>query len=277
MEKERSRKPQPRIAPVRGALLAAGCLLVAGAWGANRLATQPAPPKAVRSGRSVANARDRAARMSPTAAVTAAVWRYDAVTRRNLFMPLATRQSRKPPALPPLKPMPIDPFQLREMDAPDATPAASAPQPPTWIYAAFATVNGQPAAIVENSATKEAQFLSVGQTFNGSVVSVISPQAIKLKRGRDVTEMKLSDAFTATPLNEPPKPAAQAGQGGRGQGGFPGGGGGQFLRRLLPALRDNPELAASLMQRFGGRGPSAGGETPQPANRGQFQVEGGQR
>jgi hypothetical protein len=276
MEKERGRKAQPRIAPLRIVMLALACLLVAAAWGANRLATQGQPVGGARS-RPAATVRATASRAAPTTAISAAVWRYDAVTRRNLFMPLASRQSQKLPVLPPVKPMPIDPFALREMDASEATTASSAPPPPRWIYAAFATVDGKPVAIVENSGTKEARFLGVGETLDGSVVSAVSPQTITLARGADVSEMKLSDAFTATPLNEPPKPTAQGGQGGRGQDGFAGGGRGEFLRRIMPVLRDNPELAANLMQMFGGRGQAGGEDAPQTVNRGQFQVGGGQR
>jgi len=158
---------------------------------------------------------------------------------------------------------------LREIGPANGASAAVAPPPPTWIYAGYATVNGNPMAIVEKSDTKQGQFLTVGQTLDGATVSGISPQAIKLTRGAETTELKISDAFTATPLNEPPKPQAAPGQDRRGRGGFPGGGGGSFLRRMMPALRDNPELADQarrLMDDIGRAQQAGGGNGPAPPN-----------
>jgi uncharacterized membrane protein YgcG len=274
MKKTRDPKSRPRIAPIRGALLAVAFLLVAAAWGANRSAKQGPGHGVVRT-RAAAGTATASSRPRVAQAPSASAWRYDAVVQRNLFKPLGSATPGKPGALPPVPPMPVDAFQLSDVGKADAG-AATAPQPPQWIYAGYATVNGNPQAIVENSGTKQGQFLTVGQTLDGSVVKSISPQAIQLTRGGDTTEMKLSEAFTATPLNEPPKPAAQPNQGGRGRrggqgggqgggggGGFGGGGGGggQFIQRML---RDNPNLMSVIFNQAGGPPGQAPGGGPQP-------------
>ena len=284
MAKKRAPKSRPRAAAVIGALLGVACLVVASAAalrspgpsgasttrGANRLSTSE--PKVVRARASVAVASRVESGPGATAAGDAAGWHYDAVVRRNLFMPLATSEAAgKPGALPPLKPMPLDAFQLREIGPADGGSAAAAPSPPAWIYAGYATVNGSPMAIVEKSDTKQGEFLTVGQTLDGATVSGITPQAIKLTRGAETTELRISDAFTATPLNEPPKPQAAPGQDRRGRGGFPGGGGGSFFRQMMPALRDNPELADQarrFMETLARTNQAGSGDRPGPASEG---------
>jgi hypothetical protein len=243
MAKKPAPKSRPRAVAVIGALLGAACLVVASAAALRN--SGPSAADTGRPSRSDSRARvlvaSKVENASPATATDSAGWHYDAVVQRNLFRPLVTSQAAaaKSAALPPLTPMPVDAFQSREMGPAGGSPAVAAPAP-TWIYAGYATVDGSPMAIVEKSDTKQGQFLTVGQTLDGATVTDISPQAIKLTRGAESEELRISDAFTATPLNEPPKPQAAAGQDRGGRGGFPGGG---FLRRMMPALRDNPELA----------------------------------
>jgi hypothetical protein len=271
MAKKRAPKSRPRAGAVIGALLGVACLVVASA--AALRSSGPSGASAARDANRRSTSEPKAAASvvssvesgpAATATDSAAGWRYDAVVRRNLFMPLVTSQAAaKPGALPPLKPMPVDAFQLREMGPADGASAA-APAPPTWIYAGYATVNGNPMAIVEKSDTKQGQFLTVGETLDGATVSDISPQAIKLTRGAETTELKISDAFTATPLNEPPKPQAAPSQGRGGRGGFPGGG---FFRRMMPVLQNNPELADQARRLMEGinQAQQAGGGSGPPA------------
>jgi hypothetical protein len=254
---------------MRAALAALACLLVAVAWGANRSARQGPARTAVRSRTAAKAARPPAAK--PAAA---SAWHYDAVLQRNLFMPPASQRQAKSGALPALPPMPIDAFDLSKVGTADAAAGAAAPQSPQWTYAGYATVNGNAMAIVEDATSKKAEFLSVGQTFNGATVKSISPQALQLGSGGDTTEMKISDAFTATPLNEPPKPtpAAGANQGGRGQGGLPGGGrGGRFLQRML---QNNPDLATQAYTFMQSGVPP---NQPTGGGRGPGQPQGGQQ
>jgi hypothetical protein len=280
MEKERANKSRRGVTPITAALLALVCLVVAAAWGAKRSSRPRAESQVVRSHSRPANASTTRGRAIATQPPSASAWSYDAVVRRNLFRPLGPRQPEPPNALPPLKPMPIDAFQLRQIGHGDEEAGAAAPEQPTWIYAGYATVNGNAVAIVENSATKQAQFLTAGETFDGATVSGISAQAVKLTRGSETKEMPISEAFTATPLNEPPKPAAEParGRGSSGRGGFANGpGGGGFLGRILPVLRDNPELADQarrFIENFAPPGSPPGGGWPPLTDVGQ--PEGGQ-
>jgi hypothetical protein len=252
---------------VRGVLLVVACLLVAAAWGANRSARRSPQRTVVRVRPAASTAAKAQVRTAAAQAPSATAWRYDAVVKRNLFKPLASGQPQKTAGLPALPPMPVDPFQLHDETPTGAAAAPAAPQP-HWIYAGFVTVNGNPQAIVEKSDTKQAQFITVGQTLDGSVVKSISQQAIELARGSETTEMKISDVFTATPLNEPPKPTPTPGvnQGGQNRFGFPGGGfpgGGRGARFLQRMLQNNPGLAnqaSALLQGAAGSNQPQGGQ-----------------
>jgi len=253
MRKQENAKMRPRAAVIRSAALALACMLVAAGWAASRSAQQGAPqPNAKRAGHAAIGARTAAtAQVVPAQAPAASAWRYDAVVRRNLFKPPVARVSQNAPALPPLAPMPIDAFTQIDLGDAGAGAASAEPQPPQWVYAGYVTVDGNPVAIVENSGTKTAEFLRVGQTLDGFTVTEIKPESVQLTREGETKTLRISDAFTATPLNEPPKPQREStrDRGGRWRGAFPGGGfpgggpGGDFFRRVVPALRDNPEFA----------------------------------
>ena len=237
MKNRQDPKPRRRAALVRGVAVALACMLVAAAWAANRSASQSPEQQgaAARSRPAAASARTAAIASAVTQAPAAKEWRYDAVVERNLFMPPPARRQEMPPALPPLAPMPIEAFTARPLGEAQA-------QPPEWTYAGYATADGSPVAIIENAGTKQAEFVRLGETFDGFVVSEVTPEAVQLTRSGETKVLRISEAFTATPLNEPPKPAAPPtpGQGRRGRGGFPGGGG---PGAIFQAMRDNPEFA----------------------------------
>jgi hypothetical protein len=181
---------------MRTALLLTAGLAVAGAWAARSsgpVAEQPAGRKHV-----AAMSQPKA-----TAAAKAAEWRFDAVIERNLFMPATVAAVAAVAHVPPPPILPINPTAFQSQPA------------PRWIYAGYATVDGAPMAIVENSSTKQAEFISVGGRLDGGTVETITPQAIRVTRNGETTEMAISTAFTATPLNAPPQPAATNQRGGR--------------------------------------------------------------
>jgi len=268
MRKEQSPKVRPRAALIRSAVLALACMLVAAGWAANRSAQQGSPQQsAKRARRGAASARIRpTAGPLPAQAPAPSAWRYDVVVKRNLFMPPVGSGSQKPSALAPLAPMPVGAFTQVALDGAGAESASPGSQPPQWVYAGYVTVDGNPMAIVENSGTKIAEFLRVGQTLDGFAVAEVKPEAVQLTRGGETKVLPISDAFTATPLNEPPKPQAAASQGRGNRGGFPGGGGG-FFRQIMPVLRDNPELAdqaRSFLDSLAPPGGPAGPNSPPP-------------
>jgi hypothetical protein len=144
-----------------------------------------------------------------------------------------------------------------------------------WFYAGQAMFGDASGAIgasrviafVENSTSHEGLMLSVGDTFDGGVVKEIGPGSIMVARGSSVERISRTDAFNATPLNEPPRQqttaqtrtrrggAAFAGPA-QGQAGTQGGGPpapgdvGGFLRNFMrsPGGRQQMQL---LMQQIG--------------------------
>lgn len=246
MKKALKAKQRSTVAAGVGAVLA--CLLLMYVWAATKPATSatlrerghPLPAR-------VAGAHQVAMKGDPAGAESATGRRYETIFSRNLFRPAGAVQTRKQGALPP---MPLEAFEL-----PGAGGQKEAQQP-QWVYAGYATVDGRPVAIIENAQTKAAEFLGVGDKLEGFALREISPSAVQLARAGETRSLRISDAFTATPLNEPPKPGRST-TGGQGRQGFGGGflNSGLFQNVIMPALRDNPQYAdeaRQLMRNFGG-------------------------
>jgi len=249
---KKASKAKQRSTVVAGVGLVLACLLLMYVWAATKPATSATlrerghPLRARATG-----AHQVATKGDPAGAESATGRRYETIFSRNLFRPAGAVQTTKQGALPP---MPLEAFEL-----PGAGGQQEAQQP-QWVYAGYATVDGRPVAIIENAQTKTAEFLGVGDKLEGFVLREISASAVQLARGGEAKSLRISEAFTATPLSEPPKPGGtgSAAQGRGGRGGRLGGGffqSGLFQRVILPALRDNPEYAdeaRQLMRNFGG-------------------------
>lgn len=269
MNKKQTSKQRARAGLPRVAVFAAVTALVACAWAASRSVRSGAEQERVARARASARPAARATAPANRAKQAAgSAWPYQMVVSRNLFKPLKpaapvrARTKAVPPAVP-----------LEALDLPDfdATPSQPPKTEMEWVYVGFATVDGRPLAIIENTSTKVAQFVAVGDKLDGFTVSDISAEAVRLTSGGESKQLKISDAFTATPLNAPPTPArsAQQGQSGRGPGRSAMGGladTGLFRDVILPAIRSNPqyaEEAQQLMGRFmGGRRGRFGGGPP---------------
>ena len=241
------------------------CLLLACAWAATRPAnTSVARNQAPRGAlpRSGAQGEPAARRPQPDGKAGKAL-QYDIIVARNLFKPPTAPQEAPVYPLPPMPPEALD-FGV-------ATEAKQGPESP-WTYAGYATVNGRAVAIMENASTKRAEFVGVGDRLDKLTVMEITPTTVRLADGEESASLALSSAFTATPLNEPPRPARAAGgdrqgrqgRGGRGGGGGPGGifGTQLFQQVIMPAIRDNPQYADEARQLM--RGMRGGGEFPAP-------------
>ncbi|HUT73246.1 MAG TPA: hypothetical protein VM221_00225 [Armatimonadota bacterium] len=193
MKKASDSRRGPRAVALKSAAAGFALVIVAVAWGANRSAA-PAPASA----RPAARATVRPVAPAPKADE----WRFDAVVERNLFLPPAQQRPPAPPALlpalPPVQPMPVEAFTARAVEQPQ------------WTYAGYATADGDPIAIVVNSATGRAEFVRVGQTLDGAHVSDISADQVQLTRDGVTTALRLSEAFTATPLDAPPQQSRPA-------------------------------------------------------------------
>ena len=147
--------------------------------------------------------------------------------------PAATKKSSGPPSMPSLPSLPINPFE-------------------GWAYTGTATIGDSVVAILENSSTKDSQFVHVGDKFMEAKVTSITDRGVTLSSEDKPVLLAMSDTVNVTPLDksaaymtatpqqvqqgQPMDPAtmallalaAQNGGGGRnrGGGGFGGGGNG---------------------------------------------------
>lgn len=267
MKRQRIAKLRMRKGLVPLAAFVGACALVS-AWAASR----PAHPTAAGRRASAAAVRQELAPVGSSVILgrnrllkaTVTGWRYDSVVARNLFKPLRVNrpQSRSEgplPTLPLLAPMPVGGGAY-----PAGSSAEAAQAQPSWVYAGYATIDGVPVAIVEHSESHRAEFLRVGQGLDGMTLREISRREIKLTRGGQVVSLPISQAFTATPLNEPPKAPSGAGLGNTRRRGSSGR---DFLDRMLPGTGDDPrsaERARQFMENFGGPGGPPPGDSGPP-------------
>lgn len=150
MKQKPNSKARSRIGPRRAIVLVLACTLVAAGWSTEWWAKQNSTQQASARSRAAASTPRSRQRVEP--ASEASTWRYEAVTRRNLFMSASPAQQQKAPGLPPVTPASLGKFEQRqagkaELPVPDATRSA-------WTYAGYVTVDGSPVAIVENTSTK---------------------------------------------------------------------------------------------------------------------------
>ena len=188
---------------------------------------------------------------------------YTQTVRGNMF------SAPQSPAPPPAKAVP---------------PVVVKPQPPVvvppvvinpfaeWSYTGTMKSGEETTALIENTRTKEGQFLKAGDSFLGEQITAITDQEIVLKSGKTSRTLAKTDNITVTPLDRsaiPTNPQGQAGQanvqapvqvqmsvdlsnmqgGGRGRGGFGGDSNGQTFS--LPNGRSfNPQQWQQRSQRM---------------------------
>jgi hypothetical protein len=95
-----------------------------------------------------------------------------------------------PPVKLPVQPVEIDPFV-------------------DWAYTGTVTLNGQKMVLLENTKTKEGQYLRVGESFLGGQVMEITEANVVMMMGRKPRQLFKSQTFNLVPLN-----ASAAGAGG---------------------------------------------------------------
>lgn len=102
------------------------------------------------------------------------------------------------PRLPKVEPAPPKPVVT--------TPTPVAPVEPLnpfadWSYTGTITMGDQRMALLENTKTKEGQYLTAGQTFLGAQVESITDQMITLRSAEKPYMLAKSDTITVTPLD----------------------------------------------------------------------------
>ncbi len=86
-----------------------------------------------------------------------------------------------------------------------------------WSYTGVIKSDDQITALVENTRTKEGQFLKAGDMFMGSQIATITDQEIVLKSGKTSRTLAKSDNITVTPLDRSAIPTNGQGQAQPGQ------------------------------------------------------------
>ena len=197
MTQKRDARRRPRAAWMRAAALGAACLLVAAAWAANK-SSRRAADRTPASRAHAASAAPEARQKAGGPESSGAEWPYEVVLARNLFKPPGASEPAQEEE--PVPPMPVDPFELSDVSLP---PSDETETQLPWVYAGYATADGAPVAIVQNTETKTANFLSAGDALQGYVVREITSTRLELDREGEPMSLTISDAFTATPLDEP--------------------------------------------------------------------------
>jgi hypothetical protein len=103
-------------------------------------------------------------------------------------------KKEKPPVLPKVPVVEINPFA-------------------DWSYTGTIKMGDQMTALLENTKTKEGQFIKVGESFMGAQVIGITDQMVTLNSAGRQSMLAKSDTITITPLNN--NAAFLAGQGGQ--------------------------------------------------------------
>lgn len=177
---------------------------------------------------------------------------------------------------------PVEPpkVELPKTDAIVAAPVIVNPFA-DYAYTGTVQVNGLPMALVENTKTKDGQYLKAGDSFLGGVVAEITDRTVSIKVGDKPQILSKSDQFTVAQLDknapylqtggQPGQPAQTPPAGGPGMPGFgaggPGGPGGMaagFADRMrqrmesMPAEQRQQIMDRWMNSRFEGRG--GGGE-----------------
>jgi len=161
-----------------------------------------------------------------------------------------------------------------------AEPAAVVNPFSDYSYTGTVTMNGSIVALVENTKTKEGQFLKQGDPFLGGKVSDLNDRTLTVDVAGTPQMLAKSDNYKLTPFDKsaayltapPPAAPGAPGQGGMpGMPGMPGGTPGQAGDRAarMKAWMDSlpPDQQAAMQQRMnnrqfnGGRGGRGGGGT----------------
>lgn len=122
----------------------------------------------------------------------------------------------QPPAPP--KPKPLPPPPAPKPAPPVHVPVVEINPFEDWAYTGTVKMGDQMMALLENTKTKEGQYLHSGDSFMGAQVSQITDQMVTLTAGGKPHLLAKSDTITLTPLD---KSAAYLGNGGGAPGGPP--------------------------------------------------------
>lgn len=121
---------------------------------------------------------------------------YTGGVRSNLFAPPQVKQPKPPP---PPKPKPI------------VVPKPQPPPPPPpvnpfadWSYTGAVTAGDQRMALIENTKTKEGEYVKAGESFQGAQVVSVTDQMVTLSMNGKPSMLAKSDNMELTPMQGAP-------------------------------------------------------------------------
>ena len=122
---------------------------------------------------------------------------YTQTVRGNLF------NAPQPPAQKPVYVAPPKP------EKPIPVPPAPIPSPfASWSYTGTVTMGDQTIGLLENTQTKDGQYVKAGDNFMGAQVVSVTDQMVTLKSGKTPTLLAKSDNITVTPLDRSAAPTS---------------------------------------------------------------------
>ena len=210
--------------------------------------------------RTPANARPAAQSTAPTAtAVTARPGlavpdsQDDAPTESRRPVSFYTQTVRGTMFSAPLLPAPKAPVVVAAptsvVKPPPAPPVGPAVFNPLsfWSYTGTITMGDQVMALLENSQSKEGQYVKAGDRFMGAEVVSVSDQMVTLRSGGKPTMLAKSDNITVTPLDRSAAPtSAQQPAQPQGQGQITVSIGGQTLSLGAPVQQQQQQRSVTL-------------------------------
>lgn len=128
------------------------------------------------------------------------------------------------PVPPPPKPVTLPPPRVET--PPPAPPVVVAPVDPfaDWAYTGTIRMGEETIALLENTKTKEGQYVKAGDRFLGTEVTAVSDQEVSVGGTANPSRIAKSDSITVTQLDKSAPFLAGGGQPGQpGQPGMPGG------------------------------------------------------
>lgn len=134
--------------------------------------------------------------------------RYRDLARTNIFSD--QRASAAPKVTQTVKGTDSLPKFTRDPVPPPATDTAAPKQPAFagWTYAGYVLVNGEKRGLLQNDSSDTGKDFAVGDKFLGATVEEVTGQTIRLRSGKVVTTLRISDQYPIVPLDNSASAAA---------------------------------------------------------------------
>jgi hypothetical protein len=125
--------------------------------------------------------------------------RYRDLARTNIFSD--QRASAAPPPKAPTTAVQPLPKFTKQTPAPETTSSSKQSAFAGWTYAGYVLVNGEKRGLLQNDSSDTGKDFAVGDKFLGATVEEVTGQTIRLRSGKVVTTLRISDQYPIVPLD----------------------------------------------------------------------------